>query len=124
MLRIGMVACLALILGAEPGIAADKVPTRVGQCVQTTIAQLTSRLEGVPDSGDAIVYGNDIYGVDYGTVEGMKGARVGDRIKLCLTALPKDCPPGDERGKVYRATDARTHKSWELPDAEHMCGGA
>jgi hypothetical protein len=54
----------------------------------------------------------------------LHSARVGDKVQLCLTSLPQDCPPGDVRGKVYKATDLRTGKSWELPDAEHMCGGA
>ena len=51
-------------------------------------------------------------------------ARVGDKITLCLTSLPPECPPGDDRGKVYSAVDLRTKGKWELPDAEHMCGGA
>ena len=41
-----------------------------------------------------------------------------------LTKLSDGCPPGDDRGKVYRATDLRTHASWEASDSEHMCGGA
>jgi hypothetical protein len=33
-------------------------------------------------------------------------------------------PPGDDRGKTYSALDLRTKGKWELPDAEHMSGGA
>jgi hypothetical protein len=69
-------AALASALPA-PALAAAKVPTKVGQCVSTTIKEKFSRLEGVPD-----------------------------------------------RGKTYSALDLRTKGKWELPDAEHMCGGA
>ena len=31
---------------------------------------------------------------------------------------------GDERGRVYSGTNLRTRGSWQLPDAQHMCGGA
>jgi hypothetical protein len=125
--RIVSLVTLALllppVLPAAPALAAAK-PTAVGQCVQTTIKLKGSRLEGMPDSGDAVVYANGIFGVSYERVPDLRRARAGDPIKLCLTSLPEDCPPGDDRGKMYKATDLRTHKSWELPDAEHMCGGA
>ena len=90
----------------------------------TKIKQVTTRLDGITDSGDAVLFTNDGYQVSYGTIDGLKGARVGDPVKLCLTMIPDDCPPGDTRGKTYKATDLRTHKSWEAPDTEHMCGGA
>jgi len=98
------------------------VPTKVGQCVETPTKEKFSRLEGVPDSGSGIQYANGIVGVSYDTIR--PRARVGDKITLCLTSLPPECPPGDDRGKVYSAVDLRTKGKWELPDAEHMCGGA
>ena len=107
-----------------PAFAAGKVPTKVGQCVETSIKEKFSRLEGVPDSGSGIQYTNGIYGVSYDIIKPITKARVGDRITLCLTGLPEDCPPGDDRGKTYSALDHRTNGKWELPDAEHMCGGA
>jgi hypothetical protein len=109
---------------ALPAYAAGAVPTKVGQCVSTTLKQKTTRLEGVADSGDAVEYGNGIFGVSYDQEPGLRGAHAGDQVRLCLTSLPTDCPKGDDRGKTYKATDLRTHKSWDLPDAEHMCGGA
>ena len=51
-------------------------------------------------------------------------SRPGDPIRLCLVSIPKHCPPGDDRGRFYKATNLRTGKSWTLPDSEHMCGGA
>jgi hypothetical protein len=41
-----------------------------------------------------------------------------------LVSIPKGCPKGDHRGKIYKATNLRTHGQWTLPDAEHSCGGA
>ena len=117
------VAALATTLPA-PAFAAGKVPTKVGQCVETSIKEKFSRLEGVPDSGSGIQYANGIYGVSYDIIKPITRARVGDKITLCLTFIPGDCPPGDDRGKTYSAVDHRTSGKWELPDAEHMCGGA
>jgi hypothetical protein len=116
-------AALASALPA-PALAAAKVPTKVGQCVSTTIKEKFSRLEGVPDSGSGIEYANGIVGVSYDTIRAITKAKVGDKITLCLTSIPTGCPPGDDRGKTYSALDLRTKGKWELPDAEHMCGGA
>jgi hypothetical protein len=51
-------------------------------------------------------------------------SRPGDKAKVCLVSIPKNCPPNDDRGKVYRATNLRTGESWEAPDSQHSCGGA
>jgi hypothetical protein len=122
-----MLIAATLVLGAfEPALPAiaAPLPTKVGQCTTTTIALKGPRLEGVPGSGDSVKYANGIFGISYESVPGLHSARVGDKVKLCLTSLPQDCPAGDDRGKTYKATDMRTHKSWDLPDSEHMCGGA
>jgi hypothetical protein len=120
---VAVALMLPLLVPIAPAFAAAK-PTVVGQCVRTTIKDKESRLEGMPDSGDAVVYGDGIYGVSYDAVPDLRSARAGDRVSLCLTSIPRGCPPGDDRGKTYKATDLRTGRSWELPDAEHMCGGA
>ena len=39
-------------------------------------------------------------------------------------SVPENCPPGDDRGKIYKATNLRTNESWEAPDSQHSCGGA
>jgi hypothetical protein len=93
-------------------------------CVQTEIASLGSRLDGAPGSGSAISYANNINGVSYEVVDAVRNSRVGDPVTLCLVSVPQDCPKGDDRGKVYSATNLRTKQGWSLPDAEHMCGGA
>ena len=76
------------------------------------------------NSGSAISYANNIYGVSYEVVDAVRSSRVGDPVTLCLVSIPQDCPKGDDRGKVYSATNLRTKQGWSLPDAEHMCGGA
>jgi hypothetical protein len=121
------VALLALFIPPALPAAAGPLPTRVGQCTDTAIAELSGRLGdtlGPDDGGDMVTYANDGVGVSYDQVPPLHRARVGDKVHLCLTSLPEDCPPDDDRGKTYKATDLRTGKSWELPDAEHMCGGA
>jgi hypothetical protein len=105
-------------------LAHEPIPAKEGQCVMTKIATIGTRLEGAPDSGDQVTYTNGVLQVSYSTIKGLKGSKVGDAVKLCLTTIPDDCPPGDTRGKSYKATDLWTHKSWEALDSEHMCGGA
>ena len=123
--RMKTTSAVLLLFFLTPAFAASgPVPKNEGQCVATTIASIGTRLEGIEDSDDQVTYTNGVLQVSYMAIKGLKGAKVGDTIKLCLIAIPDDCPPGDERGKTYRATDLRTHKSWEAPDSEHMCGGA
>lgn len=102
----------------------NKLPRIVGDCVHTSIKEISSRLQGVPESGSAVEYENGIYGVDYEMISSVSESRTGDPIRLCLISVPKNCPAGDDRGKVYSATNIRTQGSWSLADASHQCGGA
>ena len=123
--ELALLAALAMVATLPgPAMAATAKPTRVGQCVATTLKTIGTRLEGVADSGDYVEYGNGIVGVSYEQDPAIAKARVGDKITLCLVSLPKNCPPGDTRGKMYSALDLRSKGKWTLPDAEHMCGGA
>jgi hypothetical protein len=97
---------------------------RVGDCVDATVASVGSRLEGVANSGSAILYTNGLSQVSYDAVAGIDHAKAGDSVRLCLASAPQNCPPGDERGKVYSATNQRTGETWSAPDSEHACGGA
>ena len=119
-----LTALLTLSALPPPAYAAANVPTKVGQCVETSLKTIETRLEGVPDSGSLVIYKNDIVGESYDTIKAITRAKVGDKITLCLTSIPRGCPPGDDRGKFYSALDHRTKGKWNLPDAEHMCGGA
>jgi hypothetical protein len=121
-------AFAALLLMASlpvPAMAASsKVPATPGSCAETSIKDIGTRLEGVADSGSALDYANGIDGVSYDTVPEVTAAKAGDKVELCLVSLPQNCPKGDDRGKVWLAVDLKTHQFWQLPDAEHMCGGA
>jgi hypothetical protein len=102
---------------------AAPLPTEIGACGETTITDIGYRL-GDPDSGSAISYANGGVQVSYDTIPEIHRSRIGDTVRLCLVSVPEDCPPGDDRGKVYSATNLRTGESWEAPDSQHSCGGA
>jgi hypothetical protein len=130
--RLGVVVGemgLAVGLGCVSAIAAG-LPTKVGQCTQTSISKIGERLEDgttgqpMPGSGSAVNFANRGYQVSYEEVPAIQHSRRGDRVRMCLVKLPEDCPKGDNRGRVYTTTNLRTHESWTLPDSEHSCGGA
>jgi hypothetical protein len=106
-----------------PARAGD-LPGYVGECVKTRVKSIETRLEGAPDSGSAVTFANGGYQVSYDTVPAIVHSKAGDPVRMCLVSIPRHCPKGDNRGRVYRTTNLRTHKSWKLPDSEHMCGGA
>ena len=120
--RLSYLLAVSAVIAAPAVALADGLPEKVAECVETRISELGSRLKGMPDSGSAVSYENGGYGVTQEIVVPLRRARVGDRVKLCLVSIPQDCPPGDDRGRQYRALDLRTHGRWILPDAEHMCG--
>ncbi|HZL00125.1 MAG TPA: DUF2939 domain-containing protein [Caulobacteraceae bacterium] len=107
-----------------PADTAARAPPMGNDCSNTRVSQVGSRLEGMPDSGSAIQYENGKSQVSYDTVPGIADARVGDRVRLCLVSRPQNCPPGDDRGAVWRATDLRNGETWSEADSEHSCGGA
>lgn len=111
---------------AEEAVQGPEADTleKAGDCASTTVAELSSRLEGVPDSGSAISYANGKFQVSYDMVPGIQTSRVGDPVTLCVVSVPEGCPPGDDRGVIYRAVNARTGAAWEEADSSHMCGGA
>lgn len=122
-LRLAILACLALFPAKWQQAKAEDLPTEIGACSETTIEDIGYRL-GDPDSGSAISYANGGGQVSYDTIPEIHRSRVGDPVRPCLVSIPEDCPPGDDRGKVYSATNLRTGESWEAPDSQHSCGGA
>ena len=120
------VASLAVLLPVHAQAA--PLPKKVGRCAQTTVRAVLTRLEDngqpVKDSGSAVQFANGGYQVSYDTVPAIDRSRRGDPVNMCLVSLPSRCPKGDNHGKVYRTTNMRTKRSWTLPDAEHLCGGA
>jgi hypothetical protein len=118
----------AIIVAAAPPHR-SAMPARVGHCARTSVELAETRLvdgdnRPVPGSGSAIRYANGGYQVSYDQVAAVDASRPGDPIRICLVSIPRHCPPGDRRGRFYKATNLRTGRSWTLSDAEHMCGGA
>jgi hypothetical protein len=110
--------------GAAANASAAAKPANVGDCVETTVSLVGPRLEGMPDSGSGIEYANGMSQVEYDVIAGIANSHVGDAVRLCLMSVPEHCPPGDDRGRVYSATNVRTGETWSAPDSQHMCGGA
>ncbi len=105
-------------------------PTQVGKCADTFIQRTGTRfgssltenqLEGL---GSSVKLTNGIYLVSYENLEQLRIARPQDKVKVCLLQIPEDCPPGDNRGRVYSLLNYRTNGYVEMPDSQHMCGGA
>jgi len=129
------VKCLSAFTAAQAawlhsaGSLPATLPTTPGYCALTKVKEVANRLEDAPGhpvagSGSDIEETNGGNQVSYEQIPAVDASRAGDAVVLCLVSLPKDCPPGDERGKVYAGADLRTLRAWSLPDAEHMCGGA
>jgi hypothetical protein len=125
--------CLGAFALVTPALVepawAEPMPKHVGDCAKTVVRRLETRLmdgDGKPiaDSGSAIVFVNGGYQVSYDKVPAVDASRPGDAVRICLASVPKDCPKGDHRGKIYKTVNLRTHGDWTLPDAEHSCGGA
>ncbi|HJX85305.1 MAG TPA: hypothetical protein VJ723_13265 [Candidatus Angelobacter sp.] len=102
----------------------------VGGCTTTTVSKIGTRLsEGengpdVPGSGSLVLYANGGVQVSYETVPGIEHSHVGDKVLVCFVSIPRSCPAGDDRGKMYTAKNLRTGGTWTLPDSQHSCGGA
>ena len=89
-----------------PAWAGD-LPKRVGDCADTAIKSIGTRLEGVPDSGSAVSFENGGYQVGYDRVPAIEQSRNGDPVRMCLVSLTRNCPKGDDRGRTYRTTNLR-----------------
>jgi hypothetical protein len=113
--------------------AKSQLPEKLDECTETTIVKITDRF-GKPlslarqqddfDPGTIIEYGNRGMQVSYERESSIARSKVGDRVVMCLKELPKDCPPGDNRGRVYNTKNLRTGEAWTLADSQHSCGGA
>lgn len=120
----------ALIAALPICASAADLPQAEGTCAWTRIARLEHRLqEGehgpfIPDSGSAVVFADGAYQVSYEELDAIHKSRAGDQVLLCLVRIPRHCPAGDNRGRIYTTTNLRTLESWTLPDSEHSCGGA
>jgi uncharacterized protein len=106
----------------------ETLPNHIGQCTITKVASISTRfgeeLKPEADDGTAVSFANGGQQVSYSYEPDVAKSHIGDEVLLCLVSVPKDCPPGDDRGKIYSATNLKTMGSWLLPDAQHSCGGA
>jgi hypothetical protein len=106
------------------------LPTREGTCVRSQIAEVGQRLRDGPNgpfvdgSGSAVRFRNGGYQVAYTDIKAVQNSRTGDPVLMCLIRIPRGCPKGDDRGRIYTTTNLRTLESWTMPDSEHQCGGA
>jgi hypothetical protein len=126
---IGLLMGLA-ILNLDAGQASaqryHQPIARVGQCVNSRITSIGGRLEGDTsfESGMHFDTAAGVGGVDYEVVPALRRSRVGDPVRSCLVSIPRHCPRGDDRGRIYLTTNLRTHQSWRMSDSQHSCGGA
>ena len=114
--------------GAAPPTALPRKPgtcslSRI-QAVGTRLGDGTTRVGDDPGSGSMVVEANDAQQVFYDQIPDIDHSRAGDPALVCLIDLPHDCPPGDDRGKVYGVANLRTMRAWSGADSEHLCGGA
>jgi hypothetical protein len=129
-MRLIIIAALTFLGAFGASAFAAGLPTHVGQCVNTTVQKVETRLvdgtnnQPVAGSGSAISFANGGYQVSYDQEPAVDSSRPGDPVRMCLASIPQDCPPGDNRGREYKTTNLRTHQTWRLPDSEHSCGGA
>ena len=114
----------------NPGAADRPLPSSIGQCAPTHIKTLTTRLgddpleTASPDAGSAATFTNGGTAVSYDREPGLASSKVGAPVIMCLISIPRDCPKGDERGRVYYSVDLTAKGTWALPDSVHVCGGA
>lgn len=121
---------LAPSAGPQPQPASPEIgqtgliPTEVGSCSYTTVANIGTRLLNTPGSGSAITFTNKGFQVSYRTIPQIENSKAGDRVVMCLGALPENCPSGDQRGKLYLTVNLRTLDFWAEADSSHSCGAA
>ena len=99
---------------------------RVGDCTTALITDIGYRLlgpDGKPD-GTTVEFANGLHQISYEREPAVVPSRPGDRAIICLTVIPRACPPHDSRGRWYTVTNLRTQTTWSLPDSQHTCGGA
>ena len=106
--------------------ANDPLPTKLLTCGGNIIKGIGPRLEGDTEmrTGFHVWLKNGGVTVDYETPAAVRSSKVGDHVLVCLVYIPKECPPGDSRGRVYTVTNLRTLLSWTAGDSQHSCGGA
>ena len=127
----GLIGKRAMDVAARgPKDAEQPMPNKLADCALTHITSLTTRFgeeelaNASADTGSLVEFANGGVQVSYDHEEGLAASRVGDAVAICLVSIPRDCPAGDDRGRVYYGIDLVLKGSWALADSQHMCGGA
>jgi hypothetical protein len=63
-----IVTAILIVLAIHLESQAESIPTRVGQCTNTSVVKVGTRLEDVAGSGTSINFSNGIYLVSYDTI--------------------------------------------------------
>ena len=107
------------------------LPSKVGECADTTITSITDRFgadltpsKKGSEKGTFIRFSNSGVQVSLVKESAIVRSQVFDKVNMCLVEIPKDCPAGDIRGRVYKTTNLRTKESWSLANDVKSCGGA
>jgi hypothetical protein len=108
------------------------LPGKVGECADTTITSITDRYgadlapgsKKDADKGTIVRFSNSGVQVSLEKERAIARSQIFDKVNMCLVAVPKDCPAGDVRGRVYKTTNLRTGESWSLANDVRGCGGA
>jgi len=107
------------------------LPGKVGECADTTITSITDRFgadlspsKKGAEKGTFVRFSNSGFQVSLVKERAVVRSQVFDRVNMCLVEIPKGCPEGDIRGRVYKTTNLRTGESWSLPNDVRSCSGA
>jgi hypothetical protein len=107
------------------------LPAKVGECADTTITSITDRFgadltpsKKGSDKGTFVRFSNSGVQVSLVKERSIARSQVFDKVNMCLVDVPKGCPAGDNRGRVYKTTNLRTGESWSLPNDVRSCSGA
>lgn len=105
--------------------ATEGTDLKVRQCMSDSIKHVRPRLDGIDFStGVVALYESGGIAISYDLEPEVIASKPGDHLVVCLVELPKNCPRGDHRGKLYLAHNLRTGQNWTLQDSQHSCGGA
>ncbi len=123
-------AILQILIASACWAAENTLPHEIGRCIETTITAITDRFGNDVRSpsgetyGTVVKFSNGGSQVSYERETVIVRSKIGDPVKMCLASTPKNCPPGDDRGRIYNTLNLRTGEAWTLSDSQHMCGGA
>ncbi len=107
------------------------LPSKVGECADTTITSITDRFgadltpsKKGSEKGTFIRFSNSGVQVSLVKERSIVRSQIFDKVNMCLVEIPKGCPAGDNRGRLYKTTNLRTGESWSLPNDIKSCSGA